>query len=114
MAITGNFIFGDRAETLETANETLDYWKKNHDLFGTSISLGFIEPYPGTALYKHCLSKGLITDEIDFVENHIFFLLPHLSRREKMRRSLVRIGHNVLGDSGISYLRKIYKTIKML
>ncbi|MDI9569380.1 MAG: radical SAM protein [Pseudomonadota bacterium] len=197
VAITGNFIFGDRAETLETANETLDYWKKNHDLFGTSISLGFIEPYPGTALYRHCLSKGLITDEIDFVENHIFdyinmseimtaaefeqlkryihqaylifekkdsvcpsdisfnngewevrvrcpycgkeslyrnyippsekegrrhiycrhckirfFLLPHLSSRGKIRRSLIRVGQDVLGDTGMSYLRKIYRKFK--
>lgn len=72
MGIQGNFIFGDRAETVETAKETLDYWKENHDLFGDAISLGFINPYPGTALYNHCLRKSLITDELDFVENHIF------------------------------------------
>jgi len=67
MGIQGNFIFGDRAETLETARETLDYWQSKLDIIGDSISLGFIQPYPGTDLYKHCLSKGLITDEYDFL-----------------------------------------------
>ena len=71
LAVQGNFIFSDKAETVETAKETLDYWKENYDLFGASIALGFIEPYPGTALYKHCLTKGLISDELDFLENHI-------------------------------------------
>lgn len=70
MGIQGNFIFGDKAETSETARETLDYWKNNHDLFGDAISLGFIQPYPGTELYKHCLSKGLISDEYDFLEKN--------------------------------------------
>ena len=72
VTVTGNFIFGDKAETVETAKETLDYWKENYDLFGASIALGFIEPYPGTALYKHCITKELISDELDFLENHIF------------------------------------------
>ena len=67
MGIQGNFIFGDKAET---AKETLDYWKGNHDLIGDAISLGFIQPYPGTELYKHCLSKGLISDEYDFLEKN--------------------------------------------
>lgn len=69
LTIQGNFIFGDVAETTETAYETLNYWKKN--FYGGGIRLAFIEPYPGTALYKHCLNKGLIKDEIDFIENRM-------------------------------------------
>ncbi len=71
VALTGNFIFGDKAETPETARETLDYWKKSHSFLGSSIALGFINPYPGSLLYKYCVSKRLICNEIDFVENHI-------------------------------------------
>ena len=71
MTIQGNFIFGDIAETTETAYETLNYWKENHCLFGGGVSLDFIQPYPGTALYRHSLTKGIIRDEVDFVENHI-------------------------------------------
>lgn len=67
ITIQGNFIFGDAAETMKTAHETLNYWKKN--IYGGGINLNFIQPYPGTALYKHCVKKGLIKDEMDFVKN---------------------------------------------
>ncbi len=72
MTITGNFIFGDVAETTETAYETFNYWEKNyHTLLGGAVALGFVGPYTGTAIYRHCLEKGIITNEIDFIENHL-------------------------------------------
>ncbi len=72
MTITGNFIFGDIAETTETAYKTLGYWKKNyHTILRGAIALGFIQVYPGTALYSHCLEKRIITNEIDFIESHL-------------------------------------------
>ena len=33
--------------------------------------LVFINPYPGTALYKYCLERGVIKDKLDFIEKHI-------------------------------------------
>ena len=68
ISIQGNFIFGDRTETVQTANETLDYWKGN---INAGIMLGFISPYPGTELYNNCIKKGIIKDKLDFIENHI-------------------------------------------
>ena len=65
----GNFIFGDRAETKETARETLDYWKNNCD---GQLQLFFIQPYPGTEIYEHCIRKGVIKDKLDFVENQMY------------------------------------------
>jgi tRNA A37 methylthiotransferase MiaB len=69
ISLQGNFIFGDRAETVATATETLSFWKQ-HPAAG--IILTFISPYPGTELYAHCLQKGIIKDKLDFIENHIF------------------------------------------
>ncbi len=66
--VQGNFIFGDRAETKETAKETLDYWKKN--CMG-QIYLGFIQPYPGSKIYEHCVEKGIIKDKLDFIKNNM-------------------------------------------
>jgi radical SAM superfamily enzyme YgiQ (UPF0313 family) len=66
IGIQGNFIFGDIAETKQTAKETLDYWKKNAK---AQISLGFVEPYPGSDIYKHCIKKGIIKDKLDFIQN---------------------------------------------
>jgi len=67
MAVQANFIFGDVAETKETAKETLDYWKENAQ---GQIQLTFIYPYPGSEIYNHCLKKGIIKDEINFLSNY--------------------------------------------
>ncbi|MAG79066.1 hypothetical protein CMI40_01675 [Candidatus Pacearchaeota archaeon] len=68
LSVQGNFIFGDIAETKETAKETLDYWKKN---CSGQIKLGFIQPYPGSVVYNHCIKKGIIKDKLYFIKNKI-------------------------------------------
>lgn len=72
IGITGNFIFGDVEETPKTISETINFWKRNyHGILKGSVALGFIQPYPGTALYKHMIDNHIVTDEIDFIENHL-------------------------------------------
>ena len=66
IAILANFIFGDVAETRETANVTLDYWKNNCN---GQVNLSLIQPYPGSEIYRHCLRKGIIKDKLDFIKN---------------------------------------------
>ncbi len=68
MGVQANFIFGDVAETIETAGETLNYWKDNCK---GQVSLAFIQPYPGSNIYDHCLRKGLITDKLYFIKNEL-------------------------------------------
>ena len=68
VGMQGGFIFGDIAETEETAKETLDYWKKNCK---GQLKLGFIQPYPGSEIYKRCVEKGIIKDRLDFIKNYI-------------------------------------------
>ena len=31
--------------------------------------LSFVQPYPGSELYRHCLRKGIIKDKLDFIKN---------------------------------------------
>lgn len=69
ITVQANFIFGDIAETTETAQTTLDYWGNNSN---GMINLGFIRPYPGSSIYEHCLKKGLIKDKLDFIRNDFF------------------------------------------
>tara|TARA_Y100000310_G_scaffold336975_1_gene422869 strand:- start:441 stop:2063 length:1623 start_codon:yes stop_codon:yes gene_type:complete len=64
--IRGNFIFGDIAETKETAKTTLDYCKNNCK---GQASVYFIQPYPGSAIYNHCIEKEIIKDELDYIKN---------------------------------------------
>ena len=72
ISIQANFIFGDVAETLETAKETLAFWKEHKE---AGILLNFIRAYPNSAIYQHCIRKGLIKDRLDFIENHMFGLM---------------------------------------
>ena len=69
LSLQANFIFGDRSETSETARDTLNYWKEHND---AGIMIGFVNPYPGTALYHHLVDRGIIENRLDFIENHIF------------------------------------------
>jgi radical SAM superfamily enzyme YgiQ (UPF0313 family) len=68
MAVQGNFIFGDLAETKETYQETLNYWKNNQDLIRGSVSLMHIILYQGSYIYKNAVERGIIKDEVQFIE----------------------------------------------
>jgi radical SAM superfamily enzyme YgiQ (UPF0313 family) len=63
----GNYIFGDPAETETTMQETMDFFKANcRDLH---MSLGSIQPYPGSQLWSKCIEDGTITDPRAFYES---------------------------------------------
>ena len=66
MNVAATFIFGDIAETNETAKETLDWWVKNAE---GQVRLAFVMPYPGSKIYDYCVQKGLIKNELLFVKN---------------------------------------------
>ena len=68
MALQSFFIFGDPAETKETAKETLDYWKK---YCRGQVGLGFIEPYPGSVIYNYSVEKGLIKNKLEYIKNEM-------------------------------------------
>ena len=51
----GYFIFGDPAETSQTAYETLDFWEKHRDYH---ITMGYIRPYPGSPLWDREMALG--------------------------------------------------------
>ena len=57
----GCFIFGDKAETYESAQKTLQWWR-DHRQYNVHMTL--IKPYPGTEIYKWCLQKGIIKDPV--------------------------------------------------
>ena len=71
LLINGSFIFGDKAETKETARKTLDYWKENCN---GQVQLNFIQPYPGNEMYNHCVKKGIIKDRLEFINNQMYLI----------------------------------------
>ena len=66
VSLQGNFIFGDVAETAETARETLNYWKEHIE---AGILLAWVMPYPNSRLYQHCLEKGIIKDKLKYISS---------------------------------------------
>lgn len=64
--IEGSFIFGDEAETYETANNTLAYWLKNRDY---RINLNTITVFPGCRLYKNAILRGIIKDPVQYLKD---------------------------------------------
>ena len=84
IAIQGNFIFGDIAETNETYRETLKYWETNCGSTWSGVRLGFITIYQGSEIYRHALNKGLIKDEIEFIEKRAKFQLPTFNFTDNM------------------------------
>ena len=65
IAVQGNFLFGDPSETPETVAETLGLWLK---LRKHNIYLIPIEVYPGTEIFDHAVSKGVIPDRLRYIE----------------------------------------------
>lgn len=66
IGIQGNFIFGDRAETPETVDQTLEWWRR-HTEYG--INMGYVIPYPGSNLYIEAVEKGLIHDRLEYIKS---------------------------------------------
>ena len=63
MSINANFIFGDPAETVETARETFDFYRRHK---GYGVLAIMLAPYPGTSLYYDFLNKNVIKDPVKF------------------------------------------------
>ncbi len=66
ISLEGAFIFGDVAETVETAENTLKWWREHSQY---RISLNLITVYPGSGLYKHACEKGIIQDRLKFLKD---------------------------------------------
>ncbi len=94
ISLQGGFIFGDKAETLRTAKETLDFWKEHRE---SGLGLVFILPYPDSEMYRHCIRKGLIKDRLHFIENDLGKILNMTEMSEdeflKLRSTIFKYNH---------------------
>jgi radical SAM superfamily enzyme YgiQ (UPF0313 family) len=65
----GNFLLGDPAETVKTANDTIRWWA-NYPELNTNLGVGNrIITFPGTPIYQQAVNKGVIKDEVKYLED---------------------------------------------
>lgn len=62
----GGFIFGDVEEDEESVAQTIDWWLAHRQY---NLGLNLIQVYPGTGLYRYAVEKGIIADELKFIED---------------------------------------------
>jgi anaerobic magnesium-protoporphyrin IX monomethyl ester cyclase len=63
--IQGGFIFGDIAETKDTAANTLK-WHSDHSHYG--LELNMINIFPGTPLYNYACMQGIIDNKLNYLK----------------------------------------------
>lgn len=66
ISFEGAFIFGDEAESYETATNTLNYWL-NHSEY--KINLNVITVFPGCSLYKNAVKNNIIKDPVKYIKD---------------------------------------------
>lgn len=93
MPFVGSFIFGDKEETIDTAEDTLEWWKKNKNY---NIFLSIITPYPGSKLYKFAVSNGIIKDPVKYLKDGC----PHVNMSKLAK---VEFGNLVEKISSLPY-----------
>ncbi len=66
IGIQGCLIFGDIAETLETASNSINWWL-DHVEYG--LQLHVVNAWPGTSIFEYALRNGLIKDTVQFIKD---------------------------------------------
>lgn len=103
----GNFIFGDQAETIETANNTISWWEKHPQY---RIAMHLIVLYPGSELYKLALKQNIIKDPVQFIKDGCPYLnISKMTDQEykdvALKISLLRQGRTeLLEEAKVEYL----------
>ena len=86
--IFGNFIFGDKEETVETYTNTLKWWRAHPQY---PISLHPIVVYPGSELYRYACQQGIIKDRVKFIRDGCPFTNVSKLSEQEYRQMLVDI-----------------------
>ena len=103
----GNFIFGDQNETVETAMNTINWWR-SHPQY--RIAMHLIVLYPGSELYNVGIAKGAIKDPVQFIKDgcpytNISKMTDQEYRDIALLTSVLQQGRtDHLKDTSISYM----------
>jgi RNase P subunit RPR2 len=66
LKIQANLIIGDIEDDLDSVHESETFYQKYG--YKYDLNIDFIRVFPGTQLYKYAINKGIIKDELAFLE----------------------------------------------
>ena len=89
-------IFGDTAETVASAQRTLDWWLKHRKY--SSIAIDMIIAFPGSTLYRNARKNGRIPDPQQFLKDGcpIINLSENLTEKEYEELTLKISSYNYI------------------
>lgn len=58
---------GDTMETVETADETIEWFLRNHERY--RMFLDMIIAFPGSIIYNRACKDGIIPDKVQFLKD---------------------------------------------
>lgn len=64
---SGNIILGDPEETIETIDESINWWRENPQY---NISLIFIKAIPDSAVFRYAIQNGIIKNKLEHIKNN--------------------------------------------
>ncbi|MFA4818140.1 MAG: radical SAM protein [Parcubacteria group bacterium] len=64
---SGNILLGDPEDTVETMDESIEWWKKHQHY---NISLIFIKTIPDSPDYQYAIKNNIIKDKLKYVRNN--------------------------------------------
>ena len=108
IGITGNILIGDPAETEETFEVSLEWWKSHPEY---DLALYPILTIPNSRLYQLALKRGLIRNEFEFMKNK--FPIINLTGMSDLKFSMILSKTNAyMGDSRFKTRGKVLASNK--
>lgn len=103
ITVLGNFLFSDPAETVESINNTVNWWARNRRY---SISLNTLLVYPGTELYRAAVKMGKVPNESEYYKSFPILNLTNIPDRvfHPFLREMVNAGNSLAISAHITGL----------
>ncbi len=106
---TGNIIFGDPAETVETYQKSLQWVLENPQY---NVNLVLLKPIPNAPIFQYAIKKNLIKDKIKHIKEKFPIINLTKMSEKQFQKMLSQINHIALTMKQVRY-GKVIETYKI-